>query len=36
MILTGEPIYLIEKGTINIEGLCKPKMTISELLSNLR
>ncbi|WP_416326961.1 DUF421 domain-containing protein [[Eubacterium] hominis] len=36
MILTGEPIYLIEKGTINIEGLCKSKMTISELLSNLR
>lgn len=36
MILTGEPIYLIEKGTINIKGLCKSKMTISELLSNLR
>lgn len=36
IILTGEPISLIEKGAINVQGLRKSKMTIAELLSNLR
>lgn len=36
MLLTGEPINLIVNGTINTKGLSKSKMTMSELLSNLR
>ena len=35
-ILTGKPICLMEQGTINEKGLRKSKMTVSELLSNLR
>lgn len=36
MLLTGEPINLMVNGTINTKGLSKSKMTVSELLSNLR
>ncbi len=35
-VLTGKPITLIEKGSIKISGLQQSKMTVSELLSNLR
>ena len=35
-VLTGKPIALIEKGSIKISGLQQSKMTVSELLSNLR
>ncbi len=36
MLLTGEPINVMVNGTINTKGLSKSRMTVSELLSNLR